>query len=259
MNTNVELFVHPEDSVALKMLQKVPGFDLATKWVMKLGVEQYCRGLYMANHIRLSSKQLPKIYNLLPPICEKLGIDVPELYLQMHSSPSAYTIGDQRNYIVLTSGLVDCLSNPEEMSVALAHECGHIACRHVFYSTMVQMMFNLGCRYEIVRQIQEPLALAYNHWVRASELTADRASAYCHGGVLAPIRCLLRLAGGPSRITAELSIEEYVQQMAESEAMCGDKKWQRLLRDFSEQEDDHPYTSRRIKELFLWGRSTDFH
>ena len=99
------------------------------------------------------------------------------------------------------------------------------------------------------------MALAYCHWARASELSADRASAYCLGTVVTPITCLLRLACGPSRITADLNIEEYVQQMAESESMRGDVKWQKVLRDFTEMEDDHPYTSTRIKELFLWGKA----
>lgn len=58
------LFVHPNDEAALSKLKAVPGFDMATRWIMKFGVEQYCRGLYMANHIRLSPRQLPKIYNL---------------------------------------------------------------------------------------------------------------------------------------------------------------------------------------------------
>jgi len=255
MESEIETFIHPEDASALAILQKIPGLDMATKWAMRLGVEQYCRGLYLANHIRLSPRQLPAIYGLLPPICEKLGIEVPELYLQMHSTPNAYTIGDHHNYIVVTSGLVDCLSDFNELSAALAHECGHIACRHVFYSTMVQMIFNLGSRHEVVRQIQEPLFLAYNRWARASELSADRASAYCLGTVVTPIKCLLRLAGGPSRVTADLNLEEYVQQMAESESMRGDAKWQKILRDFTEMDDDHPYTSTRVKELFMFGKT----
>ena len=252
---DIQKFVHPEDAAAIKVLKNVPGFDLATKWAMKLGVEQYCRGLYMANHIRLSANQLPRIYNLLPPICRMLDVEVPEFYLQMHSTPNAYTIGDQNNYIVITSGLLDCLEDEDELRSVIAHECGHIACRHVFYSTMVQMMFNVGGRYDVVRQIQEPLALAYNQWARASELSADRASAICLGNVIVPIKSLLRLAGGPARVTADLNVEAYVEQMAESESLRRAGKWQKILRDFVEMDDDHPFTSTRVKELFLWGKS----
>lgn len=251
-------FVHPDDEAALAKLKLVPGFNVATKWVMKFGVEQYCRGLYMANHIRLSAKQLPKIYNLLPPLCEILGIEVPELFLQMYPTPNAYTVGDQRSYIVITSGLLDCLGEGDELQAALAHECGHIACRHVFYTTMVQMMLNFGGRYEIVQAIQEPLLLAYSFWARQSELSADRAAAVCMGNIVTPIRMLLRLAGGPSRYTADLDLDEYAAQMVESEGLRKDVRWQKMLRDFSEMDEDHPYTATRVKELLLWGREPQF-
>ncbi len=251
-------FVHPDDEAALAKLKLVPGFNVATKWVMKFGVEQYCRGLYMANHIRLSPKQLPKIYNLLPPLCDRLGIDVPDLFLQMYPTPNAYTVGDQRSCIVITSGLLDCLGDGDELQTVLAHECGHIACRHVFYTTMVQMMLNFGGRYEIVQAIQEPLVLAYSFWARQSELSADRAAAVCMGGIVPPIRTLLRLAGGPSRYTADLDLDEYAAQMVESEGLRKDARWQKMLRDFSEMDEDHPYTATRVKELLLWGRDPQF-
>ena len=251
-------FVHPSDEAALAKLKLVPGFNVATKWVMKFGVEQYCRGLYMANHIRLSPKQLPRIYNLLPPLCEILGIEVPELFLQMYPTPNAYTVGDQRSCIVITSGLLDCVGAGDELQAVLAHECGHIACRHVFYTTMVQMMLNFGGRYEILQAIQDPLLLAYSFWARQSELSADRAAAMCLGNIVTPIRMLLRMAGGPSRYTADLDLDEYAAQMIESEGLRKDARWQKMLRDFSEMDEDHPYTATRVKELLRWGREPQF-
>jgi Zn-dependent protease with chaperone function len=250
---NSEL-VHPADAAAIKALKRVPGFNLAIKAIMKLGVEQYCRALYMANHIRLSSKQLPEIYNHLPPICKRLGIKVPELYLQMYPTPNAYTVGDENNYIVITSGLVDALGTEDELACALAHECGHILCRHVHYSTMVQMMLNYATRIPGVREIQEPLALAYNAWARASELSADRVCAYCQGNVITPTKTLLRLASGPARLTENLNYEAYIDQMMEAEGMLDSGKWQKLLRNFSEMDEDHPYTVTRVRELILWGQ-----
>ena len=252
------LFVHPNDEAALSKLKAVPGFDMATRWIMKFGVEQYCRGLYMANHIRLSPRQLPKIYNLLPSLCDQLGIEIPELYLQMYPTPNAYTVGDKRNYIVVTSGLLDCLGDGDELRAALAHECGHLACRHVFYTTMVQMMLNFGSRYEVIQSIQQPLMLAYNFWARQSELSADRAAAVCMGSVLTPINAVLRLAGGPSRFTEDLDLEEYAEQMMECEAAQKGGAWQKFLRDYVEMDEDHPFTSTRVAELLRWGKDTKF-
>ena len=243
---------------AISKLKAVPGFDTATRMFMKFGVEQYCRSLYMANHIRLSPKQLPKIYNLLPPICDILGIEVPELYLQMYPTPNAYTVGDKRSYIVMTSGILDCLDNNDEIRVVLAHECGHIVCRHVFYTTMVHMMLNFGSRNEVVQHIQEPLMLAYNFWARQSEFSADRAAAVCLGCVATPIKTILRLAGGPFRHTQELDLDEYAEQMTESEDIQKGATWQKFLSDYVEMGEDHPFTTTRVKELLRWGNDTRF-
>ena len=252
---NYKDLIHPNDAAAINKLKKIPGFDVATRWVMKLGVEQYCRSLYMANHIRLSPKQLPKIYNLLPPICEMFDIEVPEFYLQMYPTPNAYTVGDEHNYIVITSGLLDCIGTGEELSVVLAHECGHIVCRHVFYTTMVQMMLAFGSGYSIVQSIQEPLILAFNYWQRQNEFSADRASAAFIGNVSVPIKTILRLAGGPSKYTKDLDIHQYVDQMVESEGLQKDKKLQKFFRDYAEIGEDHPFTATRVKELFIWGKT----
>lgn len=45
---------------------------------MSMGLEQLQYGVNMASAIRLSPSQLPKLYNRLPPICKKLGIEQPE-------------------------------------------------------------------------------------------------------------------------------------------------------------------------------------
>ena len=255
---NYRDFIHPEDSAALEKLKAVPGFDTATKWVMELGVEQFCKCMYMANHIRLSPKQMPKLYNLLPPICEQFGIDEPEFYLQMYPTPNAYTVGDKKTFVVVTSGLLDVLEDEKELQSALAHECGHILCRHVFYTTMVQMMLNLGGNVPFVNKLQVPLQIAYNYWCRQSELSADRASAAFMGGSEIPMRAILRLAGGPAKYTCGLNLSEYEKQMVECEEIQKDSKWQKILRSYAVMSEDHPFTVTRIRELKNWGDNKSF-
>ena len=89
-------FMHPEDAAALEQLENIPGFPAFVKKILQLGLEQMQYGINMASSIRLSPTQLPELYNRLPPICEKLGIEVPEFYLQMNPTPNAWTFGDTR-------------------------------------------------------------------------------------------------------------------------------------------------------------------
>ena len=80
MKISYKEFVHPEDEAALRNLKTLLGFDLATKFVMEFGIEQFFHGLLMAKNVRLGPSQLPEIYNILPPVCQKFGIEEPEFY-----------------------------------------------------------------------------------------------------------------------------------------------------------------------------------
>lgn len=108
---------------------------------MDVGAEQLQTGLNMASKVRLSPTQLPRLYNILPPICERLEIKEPEFYLEMNPSPNAYAFGDTQTAITITSALVDMMSEDELIGV-VAHECGHIACRHMLFHTLAQIQ---GC------------------------------------------------------------------------------------------------------------------
>lgn len=74
-------FIHPEDAVALKTLKAVPMLLTIVKKVMDVGAEQLQTGLNMASKVKLSPTQLLRLYNILPPICERLEIKEPEFYL----------------------------------------------------------------------------------------------------------------------------------------------------------------------------------
>lgn len=110
MITSAE-FIHPEDAAALQQMENIPGFPTLVKKILSLGYEQLQYGVNMASNIRLSETQLPKIYHHLPPICEKLGIEEPEFYLQMNPMPNAYTFGDSKIFITVTSGLVEMMED----------------------------------------------------------------------------------------------------------------------------------------------------
>lgn len=104
---------HPEDQVALDNLQSMPLFTSATKAFMKAVPEDALAGLNMVQKIRLGPNQLPRVYALLPPICQKLGVAEPEFYLEMNPYPNAYTYGDTRVFITITSGLLQYLNEEE--------------------------------------------------------------------------------------------------------------------------------------------------
>lgn len=249
-------FSHSEDQEALNNLEAIPGFTIAVKSFLRIGFEQYFHALNMASKIRLSPKQLPEIYQKLPPICKKLGIAEPEFYLEMDSTPNAYTSGDTKTFITITSGLIELLSKDELQSV-IAHECGHIACRHVLYQTMAQLLKNGADHFGLLGTLSTPIQLGLHYWSRRSELSADRASAVVMGSPDPIINTLVRLSGGPKSITANIDINEFAAQ-AQSYNKHQENKWEKFLLSSNTAYQSHPYTTIRLRELMQWCKTDHY-
>ncbi len=120
-------FIHPEDAAALKTLQSIPVLSSVVKAFMNMGIEQMQTGINLATKVKLSPHQLPWLYNLLPPICKKLGIKEPDFFLEMSPEPNAYAFGDTQTAITITSALVDLMTE-DELRAVIAHECGSALC-----------------------------------------------------------------------------------------------------------------------------------
>lgn len=166
-------FTHPDDAAALKALESIPVLPAVVKKVMDIGIEQMTYGTNMASKILLSPTQLPKLYSILPPICHRLGIREPALYLEMNPMPNAYAFGDTYTAITITSGIVEMLTE-EELTAVVAHECGHILCRHMLYHTLAAVLANEAMQSEILGVLAAPIKYALLYWNRKSELSCDR-------------------------------------------------------------------------------------
>ncbi len=252
MPVNYKEFIHPEDEAARRQLETLPGFTTLTKWFFDLGLEKFIHGTYMAEKLRLSTTQLPEVYKLLPPICEEFGIAEPELYLEMNPMPNAYTTGDKQTFIVLTSGLLQTLKDDRELSAVIAHECGHIACRHVFYSTMAR--FIVLASSNILGKLLYPITVALNYWSRRSELSADRAELVYVKDIEVVSNVLIRLAGGPAELTSKVNIEEYAAQAKYYDELR-EQKWHRMLQAGAIMDRTHPFSAVRLNELLKWEKS----
>jgi Zn-dependent protease with chaperone function len=250
-------FTHPTDEAALDNLESIPLFGECSKAFLKVFAEEFFFGLNMAQKIRLGPLQLPKIYSHLPPICEKLGIDLPELYLEMNPAPNAYTYGDSKVFITVTSGLVEFLDE-EELHAVIAHECGHIVFRHVLYHTMADMLTRIGSSiFGPFAAVSLPVQLALTHWARCSELSADRAAALVMGSGDPIMRTMIRLAGGSRAITQDVNLDLYLEQAVAYDALR-ETLWDRLLQGVAVMQQDHPFLAVRTREIRDWCQTGRF-
>lgn len=249
-------FIHPEDAAALRQLESIPGFPTLAKKVLELGVEKLMYGINMASTIRLSENQLPELYRHLPPICEKLGIAEPEFYLEMNPMPNAYTTGDTRVFVVVTSGLVEMM-NDEELDAVLAHECGHILCRHVVYN-MVARTVALGLdALGLLGAVAKPVEYALLYWSRKAELSCDRCAAIITSPEVVT-RVMARLSGGPKSITKNINVAQWAKQADLYDAIKNDGLWNKALQLSVILGQDHPFSAVRVREILKWGQSPQY-
>lgn len=247
-------FIHPEDEAARQNMEAIPGFSAALKSILKVSFEQMHHGLNMASKIRLSDKQLPQLYRKLKPICEKLAIEEPEFYLEMNPSPNAYTYGDTKVFLTITSGLVEHLDDCE-IDAVLAHECGHIACHHVLYHTMA-FILSIGA-VGLLNIISKPIHLALLYWSRRSELSADRAAAAVIGSATPVIETMIRMAGGPKWLTKDINIELYAAQ-AQAYEKLKENNWDKIQQGYAEMFQSHPFAAVRVNEIIKWSKTSQF-
>jgi Zn-dependent protease with chaperone function len=255
-------FIHPDDASALQALKNIPIFPAVMEKVFQYGLDEIRWSENVSTNVRLSEKQLPDIYNHLPPICKKLGIPVPELYLQMSPIPNAWTSGNSRIYIVVTLGLVRRFKD-EELDAVLAHECGHILCHHVLYSMVADSLYNIGDAFveSMVGQIgavaMKPLKQALMTWSRASELTADRVACLITSAPTMT-KVLARLEGIPRVILDDMDFDVWASQGSDYESLKNGNTWNKIIRYMSNMGLDHPYGPVRAFEVKQWERTSQY-
>ncbi|MGM9800811.1 MAG: M48 family metallopeptidase [Candidatus Limisoma sp.] len=249
-------YMHPEDAKALRELESIPGFPTLVKKVLALGLEKLQYGINMASAIRLSPTQLPEIYNRLPPICEKLGIKEPEFYLSMDPYPNAWTFGDTKIFVTVTSGLLQQL-NDEEIDAVIAHECGHIACRHVLYHSLAHYILSGADNLGVLGLLSIPIQLAILYWERKSELSCDRAGSLITSPEVVA-STMARLSGGPIEITEKIDLEEWARQADQYDAIRNDGLWNKTLQIYAIAQQNHPFAAVRVREILKWGKSEQY-
>ena len=257
MKFNVNEIIHPEDDAAIKSLQSLPGFDKFAKYMLAKISEEMLHSLNMGSHLRLGSKQYPELYNMLVEICETLEISpIPELYLQLNSQLNAATFGDTRQFIVVNSGLLESVTQ-EEVKAVIAHECGHIVCRHVLYHNLANVLVS-GSSLLLPDLATEGIRLALFRWMRLSELSADRVSALALGSKFHVEELLRRFCGAALNIPGfTVNKEEYDRQLEDFERIAS-KSWSKTMQSLAVMNNSHPLTAVRMIELRKWVNTPQF-
>ncbi len=252
-----KLYEHPFDTQAMENIQRFPAIDTVLKTLIKESYERANRLFHKANTVAITPKQLPHLYQLFLDAAYRLDLEqVPDIYLLQSPVVNAYTTGVEKPFVVLSSGLIDLMTD-EEILCVMGHELGHWHARHVLYkmasrifseaaSAIAEMTLGIG------RLLTTPMQLALLKWDRCSELTADRAGLLVVRRVDVAIRTLMKLAGGSESIYEQMDYQEFINQAEDFQLDQDDSRLNRIYVLLQVMGQSHPFPVWRTSEILNW-------
>ena len=257
-------FAHPADALILKTLHYPLSKTFLGNCVKTLfesaldGVIEFHKGVDLSSGVSLIDDFDPnlKLEEALRTCADKLHIPVPYTVVSKAvEGINAQTSGtDEFCYIEVSSMLVRCFTTPE-LKFVLGHECGHIACGHVIYHSLIKIALTMSRRIPIVGMLLSDLSsLPLDSWNRRSEISADRAGLICCGDLAQAKMALYHLEAGLTDISniSENALNNYVDRS---------KKFRRdhALGNLREFLISHPITPKRIEALELFANSEKYY
>src|SRR3954451_18491101 len=85
----------------------------------------------------VTREELPRVYQVVERLTQKIGIPMPKIFVIPTDSPNAFANGRNPNHasVAVTQGILGLL-NDEELEGVLAHELGHVRNRDILISSV---------------------------------------------------------------------------------------------------------------------------
>ncbi|GMH33402.1 hypothetical protein BSKO_01236 [Bryopsis sp. KO-2023] len=249
-------FRHPLDQQNTALLRAIPGLQSLAKSLIGPVAEEVLLLENISTSVKVGPDQLPTISNLLVDACAMLEMEPPELYVRQSPVPNAYTlaIAGRQPFVVVHTSLLELLS-PPELQAVLAHELGHLKCDHGVWLTVANVLA-LGT-VSVLPVISNAVEEGVMRWLRAAELTCDRAALLVAQDREIVISALMKLAGGTPSFANELNIDAFLQQARSyDEATSSPLGW--YLRNAQTRALSHPLPVMRAREIDRWSQSAQF-
>jgi Zn-dependent protease with chaperone function len=250
-------FEHPADRTALTAMRAVPGFDQLLRVASGMLRERQYRLVYLASAVRVGGQQFADLNALMDEVCAVLDApERPELYVFNDPTPNAITLGVDKPFIAISSGMYE-LTDPDERRVVLGHELGHAMSGHALYQSLLLHLLNLIGAFGWIPAGGlglRALIAALREWQRKAELSGDRAGLLATQDLDAVLRLHMKLAGGAH--LDRIEVASFLAQ-AEDYERSGDLR-DGVLKLLNTERQTHPFAVVRAAEINRWAASDEY-
>jgi len=111
------------------------GIAAVTNFIAYFYSDKIALATYRAQPV--SRQDLPRVYDVVERLSQKIGIPMPKIYVIPTDSPNAFATGRNPAHasVAVTKGIL-ALLNDEELEGVLAHEFGHVNNRDILISSV---------------------------------------------------------------------------------------------------------------------------
>lgn len=262
-----EAFRHPLDRQAEQALRNLPGFDLIARKFVEFIYERPQLVYLMGNTIQVGPRQYSTIYQMFRECVRDLDIyPEPALFVSQNPEANSYALGQENPYIVINTGILDLLDEAEIRTV-LAHELGHIKCGHTILIQMAMWAMSAASAlgeltFGIGNIVTQGLIYAFFEWRRKAELSSDRAALLVMDDLNPVMLTMMKLAGGSKKYANECSLQEFIKQSENYQALDEDglnQIYKFLLYNGAQGTMlSHPFPVERLHYLRAWAVSEEY-
>ncbi|KAF3775634.1 Protease HtpX-like protein 2 [Nymphaea thermarum] len=252
-------FRHPLDKQNTLLLRAIPGLNELGKALLGPISEQVMLLENIGTSVLVTENQLSDLHTLMVEAAAILNVEAPDLYIRQNPVPNAYTlaISGRKPFVVVHTSLVELLTR-KELQAVMAHELGHLKCDHGVWLTFANILtlgaYTIpGLGGFIAQNLEEQLF----RWLRAAELTCDRAALLVSQNPKVVISVLMKLAGGCPSLADQLNVDAFLEQARSyDKASSSPLGW--YIRNAQTRQLSHPLPVLRAREIDEWSRSREY-
>ncbi|KAK1662980.1 hypothetical protein QYE76_051139 [Lolium multiflorum] len=249
---------HPLDKQNTLLLKAIPGLNDIGKALLGPVSEQVMVLQNIGSSVLVSENQLPELHQLMIEAAKILNIESPDLYVRQNPVPNAYTlaINGKKPFVVVHTSLVELLTR-KELQAVLAHELGHLKCDHGVWLTFANILTTGAYTVPGFGMVAGFLEEQLFRWLRAAELTCDRAALLVVKDPKVVMSVLMKLAGGCPSLADQLNVDAFLEQARSyDKASSNPVGW--YIRNAQTRELSHPLPVMRAREVDEWSRSQEY-